>query len=159
MQTSDWDYVWRKVVALVKSFPTCRWKATSMHVNQGDSWLLLVGSQISNLTPDPYFGHNLCFKYPNGSCKLILDIYVPRDFQRYKELFNPMSFDPYNCLLKIQKSIETSIHKVGTHLGVWRFIPSHSPRLSGAWNVIPELHSWPIPLQALTLVTSPKLKL
>jgi hypothetical protein len=28
--------------------------------------------------------HNLCFNYPNGSCELILDIYVPRAFQWYK---------------------------------------------------------------------------
>jgi hypothetical protein len=45
-----------------------------MQVNQGDLWLLMVGSQIGSLTPDPFFGHNLCFMYPNGSCKPILDI-------------------------------------------------------------------------------------
>ncbi len=37
-----------------------------------------------------------------------------------------MSFDPYNCLLKIKKSIGTLNLKVGAHLGVWGFIPSHS---------------------------------
>jgi hypothetical protein len=47
------------------------WHATYMQVNRGDSQLLVVGSQINNLTPDPSFGHNLCFKYPNGSCKPI----------------------------------------------------------------------------------------
>ncbi len=30
---------------------------------------------------------------------------------------------------------------MGAHLGVWGFIPSHSPTLSGAWNVTPRLHS------------------
>jgi hypothetical protein len=30
-----------------------------------------------------------------------------------------MSFDPYNRLLKIQKSIKTLIPKVGAHLGMW----------------------------------------
>jgi hypothetical protein len=30
--------------------------------------------QIGNLTHGPSFGHNLCLKYPNVSCKLILDI-------------------------------------------------------------------------------------
>jgi hypothetical protein len=30
--------------------------------------------------------------YPNGSCKPILDTYIPRAFQKFKELFNPMSF-------------------------------------------------------------------
>jgi hypothetical protein len=50
------------------------WHATYMQVNQGDSWRLMVESQINNLTPNPSFVHNLCFKYPNGSCKHILDI-------------------------------------------------------------------------------------
>jgi hypothetical protein len=57
------------------------WHATKMQWNQGDLKLLVVGSQIGNLSIDPSFGHNLCFKYPNGSCKPILDICVPRDFQ------------------------------------------------------------------------------
>jgi hypothetical protein len=113
------------------------WHATCTQVNRGDSWLLVVGNQIANLTPGPSFGHNLCFNYPNGSCKPILDIYVPRFFQWYKELFNPMSFDPYNHPLKIRKSIGTPIPKVGAHLGVWGFIPLHSLALMGAWNVIP----------------------
>ncbi len=44
--------------------------------NMGDSRLLVVGSQIGNLTPDPSFGHNLCLKCPNGSCEGLY-IYVP----------------------------------------------------------------------------------
>jgi hypothetical protein len=52
--------------------------------NQVDSWLLMVRNQIANLTLDPSFGHNLCFRCPNGSWELILDIYVPRTFQWYK---------------------------------------------------------------------------
>jgi hypothetical protein len=62
--------------------------------NWVDSRLLVVGNQTANLTPDPSFGHNLCFKCPNGSCKPTLDIYVPRDFQWYKGLSNPMGFGP-----------------------------------------------------------------
>ncbi len=92
--------------------------------NQGDSQLLMIGSQIGNLIFGPSFSHNLCFKYSNGSCKPILDIQVSRVFQRYKEFFNPMSFDFFNRPLKILESIRTHIRKVGTHLGVWRFIPS-----------------------------------
>jgi hypothetical protein len=42
-----------------------------------------------------------------------------------------MGFDPYNGSLKIQESIETLTPKVGVHLGVWRFILSHSPILLG----------------------------
>jgi len=37
-----------------------------------------------------------------------------------------MGFDPCNRSLNIQEFIETPIPKVGAHLGVWGFIPSHS---------------------------------
>jgi hypothetical protein len=50
-------------------------------VNRIDSRLFLVGSQIGSLTPDPSFGHNLCFRYLNEQCEPILNIYVPRSFQ------------------------------------------------------------------------------
>ncbi len=96
--------------------------ATCTLGNQGDSRFLVVRNQIANLTPNLSFRHNLCFKCPNGSCKTILDIYIPRDFQWYKDFFNPMGFDPYNVFLKIWESIATPILKVGAHLGVWRFI-------------------------------------
>jgi hypothetical protein len=95
------------------------WHATCTQGNQGDSRLVVIGSQIDNLTLGPSFGHNLCFMYPNESCKPILDIKVPRAFQWYKEFFNPMSFDPCNHPLKIRKSIGTSTPKMGAHLGVW----------------------------------------
>jgi hypothetical protein len=62
------------------------WHATYTQVSQGDSRLLMVGSQIGTLTFDLSFGHNLCFKYPNGSCEPILDIYVLRAFQWYEKL-------------------------------------------------------------------------
>jgi len=42
--------------------------------NWGASWLLVVRNQIDNLTPSPPFGHNLCFKCPNGPSKPILNI-------------------------------------------------------------------------------------
>ncbi len=111
------------------------WHVTCTQINRGDSWLLVVGSQIGNFTPDPSFGHNLCFKNPNGSCESISNIYVPRAFQLYKEIFNPIIFYPCNHPLKIQESIGTSTPKMGAHLGVWGFIPSHSLALPGAWNV------------------------
>jgi hypothetical protein len=113
----------------------------------------------SNLTLGPSFGHNLCLKCPNGSCKPILDIYVPRSFQWYNKPFNSMCFDPCNCFLKVRKSIGIPTPKVGAHLGVWGFIPSHSPTFPGAWDVTPELPSWPAPLQAFALVASPRLRL
>jgi len=70
------------------------WHATYTQINQGDSRLLVVGSQIGNLTLDPSFGHNLCFKCPNGSCKHILDIYIQRDFQAMWRNFQSNEFWP-----------------------------------------------------------------
>ncbi len=98
-------------------------------------------------------------KYANGSCELILDIFVPRTFQWYKELFNPMNFSPLNHLLKIWKSIKTPTPKVGDHLGVCEFIPSHSSTFPGTWNVTLGLHSWPAPLQTLLWFAIPRLGL
>ncbi len=132
---------------------------TFMRGNKGDSWLLMVRSQIANLILGPSFGHNLCVKCPNGSCEPILNIYVPKAFQWYKDLFNLMGFNPCNRSLKIRESTETPTPKVGTHLGVWGFIPSHSLTLLGAWDVTPKLPSWLAPLQALALVTNLRLEL
>ncbi len=91
----------------------------------------MVGSQIGNLTPKLSFGHNLCVKCANGAFKPILNIEVPKAFQWCKELHNLMGFGPCNCFLKIWESIETPTPKMGAHLGVRRFIPSHSPTLPG----------------------------
>jgi hypothetical protein len=98
-------------------------QATYTQGNWGDSRLLMVKSQIVNLTFGPSFGHNLCFRCPNGSCEPISDIFVPRAFQWYKKNFNPMSFYPCNRLIKIQQSIGTLTPKMGNHLGVWGFFP------------------------------------
>jgi hypothetical protein len=49
------------------------WHATCTQGSRVDSRLLMVRSQIANLTLSLSFGHNLCFKCPNGSCKPILD--------------------------------------------------------------------------------------
>jgi hypothetical protein len=46
-----------------------------------------------------------------------------------------MSFDSCNFPLKIRESIGTLIPKMGAHLGVWGFIPSHFLALLGTWNV------------------------
>jgi hypothetical protein len=105
------------------------WNVTYTQGNWVDSRLLVVGSQIGNLTLDLSFGHNLCFKCPNGSCELILDMYVSIFFQWYKKLFNSMGFDPCNCSLKIWESIGSPTSKVGAHLWVWGFLLSHFPAL------------------------------
>jgi hypothetical protein len=104
------------------------------------------------LTPDLSFGHNLCFRCPNGSCKPILDIYVLIAFQWYKELLNPLGFDLYNHSLNIRESTWTQTPKVKAPLGVWGFIPSHLLSLLC-------LLSWLATLQALALVMSPRLGL
>ncbi len=161
------NFAWKPLIEM-RSKQSCspRWKffngishATYTQRNQGNSQLLVVGSQINNLTHGVFFAHSLCFKCPNGSCEPILDIYIPWTFQWYKKLLNPMGFDLWNCSMKIQEFIETPTPKVGAHLGVWRFIPSHSPTLLGAWDVTLELPSWPAPLQAFALVMSPRLGL
>jgi hypothetical protein len=99
---------------------------TCTHIFHGDSWILVGMSQIGTLIPDPSFGYNLCFKYSNGSCEPILDIYISRSFQWYKELFNTISFGLWNIYLKIWDSIGIQIPKVRVHLGVCGFILSHS---------------------------------
>jgi len=131
------------------------WQTTCTQGNQ-DSRLLMIESQIANLTLDLSFDHNLCLKYPNGWCKPILDIYVPRSFQWHKELFNSMNFDSYHRLLKVWKSIRTPTPKMGVHLGMWGFIPSHFLAFLGAWNVTPKLHSWPTSFASPCLGHKPK---
>jgi hypothetical protein len=105
--------------------------ATFKQGNRVDSWLLVVGSQTANLTPDLSFGHNLCFKCPNGSCEPILDIYALIAFQWYKELFDPLGFNPCNRSLKIWESTGILNSQSGNSLGSVRFIPSHFPSLPG----------------------------
>jgi len=107
----------------------------------GDSWLLVVESQIANLIPDLSFGHNLCFNYPNGSCKPILDIYIPWSFQWYKDLFNPMGFDLCNLFFEdsgIHQDSNfqsaNSFESVGVHFLTFFYIPE-------SMNVTLELHS------------------
>jgi hypothetical protein len=58
--------------------------ATYTQGNRVDSWLSMVGSQTANLTLVLSFGHNLCFRCPNGSCEPILNIYISIFFQWYK---------------------------------------------------------------------------
>jgi hypothetical protein len=57
------------------------WHVNYAQVNQGDSWLLVVKSQIDTLILGLSFDHNLCFKYSNDSYEPILDIYVSKYFQ------------------------------------------------------------------------------
>jgi len=135
------------------------WHAPYTHVIQGDYQLLMVESQIDTLTPGFSFSHSLCWKYSNGSCEPILDIYVSRDFQWYKKISNPMSFDPSNHSLKILESLKTPPPKVGTHLRVCGFILSHFPALLGVWMWLLNCTLGPHLSMPLALVTSPRLRL
>jgi hypothetical protein len=113
---------------------TCSLHAPLTHVIQGDFRLLMVGNQIDILTPGFYFGHNLCYKYSNGSCEFILDIYVSKTFQWHKEVFNPMNFDSFS---KYSKVFWIPSPKMRAHLGVCGFIPSHSFAFLVVWMWLP----------------------
>jgi hypothetical protein len=133
--------------------------ATCMQGNRVYSWLLVVGNQTANSTSGLSFGHNLCFRCPNGWCEPILDIDISITFQWYKKLFNALDFDPCNRSLNIWEFIGTPIPKVGVPLGAWGFIPSHSLAFSGACGMTPGLPSWLATLQPFALVVNPRLGL
>jgi hypothetical protein len=133
--------------------------AICTHGNRVNFWLLMVGSQIANLTPDHSFGHNLCFRCPNEQCEPILDIHVPRAFQCYKEWYKPLSFDPWHCSLKFHESTGTTSPKVGVVLGVWGFTPSHFPTLPGVCDVTPGFSLGLYPCNPFALVASRKPRL
>jgi hypothetical protein len=133
------------------------WHATWTQGNRVYSKLLVVGSQIANLTPDLSFGHNLCFRCPNGWCELILDIYVSIAFQWYKEFFEPLGFDPCNHSLNIRESTRTPTPNMGVHLGMWGFILSHSFAFPGHENTILRLGLGSHPCKPFALVVNPRL--
>ncbi len=58
--------------------------STCTHRGWVNSQLLVVGSQIANLTPGLSFDCNMCCKCLNGSCKAIFDIYTLRPFHGMK---------------------------------------------------------------------------
>jgi len=72
-----------------------------------DSWLLVVGSQIASLTPDPSFVHNLGCRCPNGQCEAIFDIYASRPFQWHHKHLNARCFGPCCWALNIRESRRT----------------------------------------------------
>jgi hypothetical protein len=135
------------------------WHATCTQQNWVNSWLLVVGSQIVNLTLGLSFGHNLCFRCSSGSWKPILDIYVSISFQWYEIFFKPMGFSPCNRSLNIQESF-------GTQLPTWEFtwecegsFPHTLLHSRGHENVTPELSFGSHPCNPFALVMSPRLRL
>jgi len=103
-QTSDWDEVWSKLVALLKSFPTV-YRTPFAHTGIGSiPDFLWSRVKTISLTHGPSFAHNLCGRCPNGSCKAIFDIFTSRPFQRYKEDFKARCFAFCCWALKLQES-------------------------------------------------------
>ncbi len=127
--------------------------------NWVNSWLLVVGSQTTSLTPSLSFGHNLCFRCPNGRCEPILNIYISIFFQWYKELFEAMGFDPCNHVLKIWEFIWDSNSQHGSSLGSVRVHSLTLFALPGACDVTLESLFWPATLQPFASVASPRLRL
>jgi hypothetical protein len=120
--------------------------------NRVDSRLLVVGSQITNLTPDHY-------KCPNGQCEPILGIYTSRSFRWYKKRLKVKSFDPCNRVLKIRESFRDSNSQHGSSLGSVRVHALTFFALLGACEMTFESSSWPATFQPFVLVASPTLGL
>jgi hypothetical protein len=128
--------------------------------NQVDSRLLVVESQTFDLIPSLFFGHNLCFKCPNGQCKPIFNIYASIAFSNdIKNSSNRWVLTLAILFWRFGSPFGTPIPNMGVHLGVWGFIPSHFLALLGACDVIPGSFSSPATLQPLALVVSPRLGL
>jgi hypothetical protein len=90
-----------------------------------DSRLLVVESQIANLTPGPSFAHNLGCRCPNGSCEAILDICTSRPFHWHKKHSNARSFDPCNRALSFWESWRTPT----SHFWECEFHPHTYPKV------------------------------
>jgi len=125
---------------------------TCTHRNQVDSWLLMVESQTTNLTPSPFFDHNLCCICPNGSCEAILDIYTLRPFQWYKERLNVKCFDPCNHALSFRESRRTP----QSHFRECEWRP-HTSLKVGLWHLTFSLWKWILPISSIILISLPSM--
>jgi hypothetical protein len=72
-----------------------------------DSRLLVVGSQIASLTPDPSFAHYLGYRCRNDQWEAIFYIYASRTFQWHQEHLNARCFGPCCRALNIRESRRT----------------------------------------------------
>ncbi len=113
---------------------------TCWHRIRVDSWLLVVGSQTTNLTPGPSFAHNLGYICPNGLCKVILDIYTSRPFQWYKEHLNVRCFYPCNYLLSFWKSQRTPNPFSGVWVATSHFLQSRVATMFIMWPFGSDTH-------------------
>ncbi len=132
-------------------------------VNHVDSRLFMIGSQTGSLTPDPSFGHNLCFKCPNEQCEHILDIYV------FKELFNDIKNVIRNWVLTPEIALWSFGNPQGLHFPEWELpwecegLVPHTPSYSFTFSYSPRsmwcdswASSWFTPLRPLCLDNEPK---
>jgi hypothetical protein len=103
--------------------------STCTHRDWVDSRLLVIGSQITNLTPGLSFDHNLCCRCPNGSCEAIFDTYSSKPFQHYKEHLKTRCFDAYNWALKFRESRRT----LSSHFWECESHPHTCPKV-GLWQ-------------------------
>jgi hypothetical protein len=86
-----------------------------------DSRLLVVGSQIVNLTPGPSFAHNLSYRCSNDQCEAIFYIYASRPF--------PMAprtpqFEVFRALLSNSKHSGVPEYSKSPTLEVLGFTPT-----------------------------------
>ncbi len=160
--TSSADLRWR--CGLKQSCSPCRelsndmWHVAWSQVNLVDSRVLMVGSQIANLTP----GLSLPI-----TCFVDVQMAHARPFwtSTLQELSNDIEnssrqggLTPAIALWRFGSPFGTPTPNMGVHLGVWRFIPSHSLHSRKLWNA-PGSLTGPVTLQPLALVASPRLGL
>jgi hypothetical protein len=119
----------------------------------------VVGSQIANLTPDPSFGHNSCFRCPNGSCESILNIYISMAFQWSKNSSIQWVLAPIIALWKFGGPL-------GLQLPKWEFTWEGESSFSHTFLHSQEHEMWlsgfslgPQPWKPFVLVASPRLRL
>lgn len=86
LQVSQSKFLMAKLHSLHKHLQchiTCSYEGDLILV----SCILMVESQIINLTPNHSFLHNLSFKSPNGAWKPILYIWISKLFQGFQKAY------------------------------------------------------------------------
>jgi hypothetical protein len=159
MQTSDWDEVSSKVVALVERFSmVCCTPPTHEEIG-------LITNFWSSKVKLPIWLPTLLL-----AITYVLDVQMghasPFQTCTFQDLFNVIRsasiqwvLTPTIALWIFGNPFRTWTPKMGVHLGVWGFTPSHSFALMGAWDVTLRLLSWLTTLQVFALVMNPRLGL
>jgi hypothetical protein len=150
------QWVLKKSCSLCQELSNSMPHATWTRGNHVNSWFFVVRSQIANLTPGLSFGHNLCFRCPNGQCEPLLGIYISIYFQWYKKIFKPMGFHTCNYALKVSESIWDTNSQHGSSLVSVRVHSLTLFALPGTCDVTLESLFWPTTLQPPCLGRKPK---